>query len=395
MQPDSTASAWRLEAFSQASTGVPLCRLPPPRPPFKPKHLEEGRRVALTGTYIPYELAPAHTQSRRCMVKNQVLFVHTGPMGPPPQRGWLLLPICHASFQRSPICLTFELNPCGGERPLFGYARCTPFICHAKFISTLHIHSDQETWMTPGFRHLPGPKVRAQPAPCVTTDDKRSPHEQGHTARNAWPAGAVRGSPGPGSGTPTLRHRTAGRSPWLADPWRGAAAHSRPGCSAEAAGRGGLCGRGRRPRPVARPARPPRVPAPPRARTGADRPTDGLTAPLTASRAPRRRRSPRARSGSARRPPRSAAPGWGAACAPSPGCPCPTARHPLLPRGRSALAPPSGRAAPRPALRRRHGVTARAGARGEGRRVPRAAPGWEWWQVGCQDGRGLGVWARE
>lgn len=78
------------------------------------------------------------------------------------------------------------------------------------------------------------------------------------------------------------------------------------------------------------------------------------------------RRPPRARSGSARRPPPSAAPGWGAACAPSPACPCPSATPPAAAAGLAAPAAlaPLGPVPLRPSLRR--GVMASAGA-GRGR----------------------------
>lgn len=88
---------------------------------------------------------------------------------------------------------------------------------------------------------------------------------------------------------------------------------------------------------------------------------------LTAVTAPR---SPRARSGSERRPPPSAAPGWGAACAPIPAYPCPSAAvHSCCGTGLgAALACPP---APPLAPPRRHGVS---GA-GLGTRGGRGRPG--------------------
>lgn len=83
---------------------------------------------------------------------------------------------------------------------------------------------------------------------------------------------------------------------------------------------------------------------------------------LTAVTAPR---SPRARSGSERRPLPSAAPGWGAACAPIPAYPCPSAAvHSCCGTGLgAALARPP---APPLAPPRRHGVSgAGLGTRGD------------------------------
>lgn len=134
-------------------------------------------------------------------------------------------------------------------------------------------------------------------------------------------------------------------------------------------------GRGQRRQPVPRLprtgglARRHPAPAPP-ADVQSDRPLRDRCG-CAPTRPPRRGpagRPPPARSGSARRPPPSAAPGWGAACAPSPACPCPSAAPPAAaagPAAPAARAPLGPAQAPlRPSLRR--SVMASAGA-GRGR----------------------------
>lgn len=115
-----------------------------------------------------------------------------------------------------------------------------------------------------------------------------------------------------------------------------------------------------RARPTEVPARP--APLPPSRRTDA---RQLRRSPAPAPRSGRAPCSPRVRSGSARRPLPSAAPGWGAACAPSPACPCPSAAPPAAPRdpGSAARAPLAARPRSAPPSA---GVMASAGA-GRGR----------------------------
>lgn len=224
-----------------------------------------------------------------------------------------------------------------------------------------------------------GTPVRAQAAPCVSIETATGYRQE--RVISPGPCGLrglSSGLQGRADITLTMRRNTAGRSlaPHPAGPgppcaWRGGGR-----AAAKGSWRHGGRGRCRRPVPAAEDRRPAHR-GPGLARAPSAAPADRRTADgrmpdsyggAPSARAPARpRRSPRAQSGSARRPPPSAARGWGAACAPSPGCPCLPAASPAALRDRGSRRPRpsrSGRAPLRPSLRR--GVMASAGA-GRGR----------------------------